>query len=206
MFCNECGGEIPDGSRFCSKCGAGTDQDSPATEDAFRKVASQSGQPEVEQTVWQGRPSAKGMAGLGFMLAVIIIALIVVSFVVDSTLVKKWVIPIAVLAVFLFGCWKLVVLKYSKRYRLSTQRFFIERGILGRNFDEIELIRVDDVSVKQGLFQRLLQIGDVVVTSTDSSDPTFLISSVAIPQEIKEHIRKYTRQQRDKRALHIESL
>ena len=59
--------------------------------------------------------------------------------------------------------------KLGVHYRLTTQRLFIREGILTRTLSEVELVRVDDVTVRQGLIQRLFGVGDVLLASTDRS-------------------------------------
>ncbi len=41
------------------------------------------------------------------------------------------------------------------RYRVTSQRLFIERGILSQTVDQTELIRIDDVRIKKGIVDRL---------------------------------------------------
>lgn len=50
-------------------------------------------------------------------------------------------------------------------YAVTTSRVIIQRGILGRSFDEIPVGQVRGVDVRQSVFQRLLGYGTVRVSS-----------------------------------------
>lgn len=75
-------------------------------------------------------------------------------------------------------------------YTLTNQRLIIEKlGVASSNKQEINLIRVNDVSYKQGLKDKVLGIGNVTVYSTDPSTPEILIKQIKDPEKIKEAIR-----------------
>ena len=91
------------------------------------------------------------------------------------------------------------------RYRLTTQRLFIERGILSRTIDQTELIRVDDVRLYKGFLDRLLGLGSVAVVSTDATDREVVIEGIAEPEKVAEAIRTRMRTMRRK-SLFVENL
>ena len=98
-----------------------------------------------------------------------------------------------------------LVQRLGVRYRLTNHRLFTQRGLLSRVHDEIELIRVDDVSVRQNLVQRLFGVGTVTVLSTDASNPRLEIAGVLRPLELKELIRAQVRARRA-RTTFLENL
>src|SRR4029077_10413025 len=57
----------------------------------------------------------------------------------------------------------------STVYAVTTHRVIVQRGILGREFDEIPIPQVRGVDVKQSAFQRLLRYGTVRVSSEPGS-------------------------------------
>ena len=93
----------------------------------------------------------------------------------------------------------------SCRYRLTTQRLFIERGILSQTIDQTELVRVDDVRLRRSLVDRILGLGNIEVMSTDATDKGLVIDGVRNPQVIAEHIRERMRQLRRK-SLYVENI
>ena len=93
----------------------------------------------------------------------------------------------------------------SRRYRLTSQRLFIERGILSQTIDQTELIRVDDVRVEKTLIDRVFGLGTVSLLSTDVSDRLVVIEGIDNAEKVAEAVRTNMRAQRGK-ALFVENL
>ena len=93
-------------------------------------------------------------------------------------------------------------LSIGVRYELTNQRVRLIRGLLGRSYHEIELVRVRDTSVTQHLGERALNVGDITITSSDPSHPEFTLHNVKNPMEIREMIRKATMQEKQRHGLH----
>ena len=91
------------------------------------------------------------------------------------------------------------------RYRLTSQRLFIERGTLSQTVDQTELIRVDDVRLKKGVMDRLFGLGSVETRSTDATDRETVIAGIAEPDKVAEAIRARVRSMR-KKSLFVENL
>ena len=94
-------------------------------------------------------------------------------------------------------------LSIGVRYELTTQRIRLIRGLLGRSYNEIELVRVRDTSVNQHLGERALNVGDVSITSNDPSHPEFTLHNVKDPMEVREMIRQATMKEKQRRGLHF---
>ncbi len=72
------------------------------------------------------------------------------------------------LVLFVIGLLRLFVryLRWiSTVYAVTTRRVIVQRGILGRNFDEIPVLQVRGVDVHQSFGERLLGYGTVRVSS-----------------------------------------
>lgn len=108
-------------------------------------------------------------------------------------------IPLALGALMLLLLW--VRLK-SSRYRLTTQRLFVQRGWLARHVNELELYRVNDVVVRQGTVQRLLGYGTVTVMADDDSTPEVHLVNLPQPAALKEMIRTQYRAARQREGVH----
>ena len=89
----------------------------------------------------------------------------------------------------------------SSGYRLTTQRLFVRRGWLAKHVDELELYRVKDVVVDQGVGQRLLGYGTITVLADDDSTPTLELVAIANPVEVKEAIRNQYRAARQREGV-----
>lgn len=99
----------------------------------------------------------------------------------------------------------LIVRILQTRYRLSSQRLFIERGVLSRTMDQTELIRVDDVRTQQSFINRIFNIGTVFMMTTDATDRSVAIVGIKDPIRVTELIRQQMRTLRGK-SLFVENL
>jgi uncharacterized membrane protein YdbT with pleckstrin-like domain len=90
----------------------------------------------------------------------------------------------------------------SCSYRLTTQRLFVRRGWLARHVDELELYRVKDVAVDQGVLQRLLDYGTIRVLAEDDTTPETALVRIADPRAVKEMIRTQYRAARQREGVH----
>jgi uncharacterized membrane protein YdbT with pleckstrin-like domain len=91
------------------------------------------------------------------------------------------------------------------KYRLTSQRLFICRGILSQTTDQTELIRVDDVSLFKTFFGRLLNVGTVTMLTTDATDRQVKMEGISDPDQVAEAIRSRMRTLRGK-SLYVENL
>jgi membrane protein YdbS with pleckstrin-like domain len=106
--------------------------------------------------------------------------------------------PVVVGLVFLFRVWYRVV---ALRYRLSTQRLFVYKGLVAKQVEEVELFRIKDVFVKQSLTQRILGFGTITVLSTDDNSPRIELIGINSPVEVKETIRDHFRAARQREGV-----
>ena len=108
------------------------------------------------------------------------------------------------LSVFVVGIFLLLRVWYlvaSRRYRLTTQRLFAQTGLIAKHLEEVELFRVKDVELNQGVLDRLLGVGTVTVLSTDDTAPRLELRGVLRPMEVKEQIRTAFRAARQREGL-----
>jgi len=177
--------------------------------EAGAAATAQPGPPETE--LWTGRTSWKHYAGR--------VSLWIVANVLFAALIgwlasaRKWfelpgVIWIVLGGVFVSGLIFIIPVFLriiSRRYRLTSQRLFIERGILSQTIDQTELIRVDDVRLEKTLIDRVFGLGTVSLLSTDVSDRLVVIEGIDNAEKVAEAVRTNMRTQRGK-ALFVENL
>jgi membrane protein YdbS with pleckstrin-like domain len=90
----------------------------------------------------------------------------------------------------------------SCSYRLTTQRLFVRRGWLAKHLDELELYRVKDVVVDQGVLQRVLGYGTITVLADDDTTPKVDLARISSPTKVKEMIRTQYRASRQREGVH----
>ncbi|MCL5997575.1 MAG: PH domain-containing protein [Chloroflexi bacterium] len=82
------------------------------------------------------------------------------------------------------------LLSISERYVLTSDRIRLFRGLLSRQVENVELVRLQDVDYHQGVTERLLNIGDIQLHSADASDPVVVLSNVKDPETVNALIRR----------------
>ncbi len=178
--------------------------ESPA--DALRSDRSTGDQPEStpEQTLWTDRTNWKHFAGTLIAYGVLSLALVVVTIAWLPDGWGKWVTGAILIAGAVLAS-KTAITILSTRYTLTSERLFVERGLISQTKDQTELIRVDDVRVRKTLFDRIFDLGNVDVFSTDQSDKATTIEGVAGADGVAELVRNHMRSAR-KKSLFIENL
>src|SRR3954468_9467113 len=162
MKCQQCGAAAPAGSAFCPRCGA--QLTAAATAGAGRmQPAALADTPEEE--LWSGGYSWHAMSGT-FVLATIVTMAAIVGGTFFPPLGVLIGIGLAVLIYAYLGV-ELFFRRMAVRYRLTSQRLIIERGVLGRTNDRVLVVEIDDLSVKQGAFKRMFNVGSIVLNTKD---------------------------------------
>jgi uncharacterized membrane protein YdbT with pleckstrin-like domain len=170
------------------------------------KAANPYRDPALEKDVWSGRPAWRASYGAWFLWAILSLAAIYAAHRAEaSTTVDKvlWVL-IGVAALWLLLRQASIIL--GVHYRLTTQRLFIQRGMLSRVTDQMELVRVDDVRVRQGIVDRLVNTGDIEVIGSDKSDEDTQLHNISAPNEVAEELRKNVRAVRARGTLFVENV
>jgi len=227
MKCGQCGGEAPADSVFCPHCGGqlagAANSPSPAQAAPVRTLASRmqpagktAGSKLAEQALWSGSYSAKAM--IGWMIGVALLSIVVVIAVTIGGGTRDVWVWVVVGLLIMWGLLGLVVLyrKYTVRYELTTFRLFHETGLLRRTRDRIEVIDVDDVTLTQGIVERMLNVGTVKVLASDQSlsdkEPksgglgTLVMQGIDDPRRIADLIDNTRRQERERRAIFMENV
>jgi len=91
------------------------------------------------------------------------------------------------LAVGLVYSW---LVRISTEYRVFADSLEVESGIIARRIENIQLFRVRDLGLNQSLLGRMLNVGNVFVTSTDQSDPNLILHGIDDPRSVYESLRE----------------
>lgn len=127
-----------------------------------------------ESTIWEGRPS-QWVNVIPFALCILIIP-----------------IPYAIYRWLAVRC---------TRFALTSQRFRVERGILNKHFDDLELYRVKDVTLQQPLIQRIVGLGTVTMITSDATTPTLVLPAIPDSREVLDRLRAEVERVRRERGV-----
>jgi len=106
------------------------------------------------------------------------------------------ILTLCTLGLFLFG---VKLYRQYTSYTLTSTRLIIISGILGRKVDEIELFRIVNSVSTQGPIDRLVNIGDIQVDSTDKTGLVYM-KKIPYPHQVRDSLRDAYMAARDKRG------
>jgi membrane protein YdbS with pleckstrin-like domain len=163
---------------------------------------------EEEETLWDGRYSSKnflGRATLGgiFVLAWLALAIATWGFGYSWLAFLTYTLGGAVV---LYGCFtgvKYVRARRNHYYRLTSHRLFLTTGIFHRRVDQVELVRVKDLFVRQTLLGSWLDLGTVILVSSEPTLPKAVLLGIEEPQRVRDLIWHHTRLERDQRTTEV---
>ncbi len=221
MQCPHCSTDVPDSAAFCSGCGrrlanAGSTH-GPALGQISRS-ARQHGQgiaksqradsrvgDVAERELWRGSYSYKAMTGTLIAVGLLTIVGFVGLMKFGDKLWFRYIDLACIMLLWLAVAITMLRRRLGIRYRLTNQRFFIEKGVLHRVTERIEVIDIDDLQFEQNLVERLFDVGSITLTSTDRSVPKFWLQGVEHVKEVSDLIDQARRAERNRRGLYIES-
>lgn len=77
-----------------------------------------------------------------------------------------------------------------ERYSVTTERVRLRTGLLSKENENVELVRIQDIDYRQGLGERIFGMGDVHVRSSDPSHPQLTLRNVRHPERVHDIIRR----------------
>jgi len=142
-----------------------------------------------ERVIFQGHPSWRAI--IGFYLKGVAIA-VVVGVIARLFDVSSGTVFLLVLAI--IGLTVLIgfVKRVATTYTITDRRLNIKRGIVSREVQETRLERVQNVNFNQGVYQRIVQIGDVDFDTAAGDDYNFVFAGVANPEQVVESVDQAT--------------
>ncbi len=96
----------------------------------------------------------------------------------------------------------LLILKLQRQYTtytLTSSRLILISGILGRRVDEVELFRIVNSVSKQGPIDRLANLGNITIDSTDKTG-LVVMRKIPYPHQVRDQLRDAYMKARDKRG------
>lgn len=92
-------------------------------------------------------------------------------------------------------------LSLTQQYVITSERVRIFSGLLGKEREDIELVRIQDFDQSQTVRERLLNLGDLTIHSHDRSHPVVVLNNIADPQEVHEILRRAVLDARQRHRL-----
>lgn len=92
-------------------------------------------------------------------------------------------------------------LSMVESYRITSERIRVHRGMVGRNIENYELVRIQDIDFTQGVTERIFNIGDILISGQDPKTPQLVLRNIPKPEEVYEILRKAWLEARKRHGL-----
>jgi uncharacterized membrane protein YdbT with pleckstrin-like domain len=142
-----------------------------------------------EKVIYQGHPSWRAIIGFYIKGALVGAGVGVLAGLIDSSaglgiLTFAVIVAITVVAGF--------IKRVATVYTITDRRLNIKVGIVARKVQETRLQRVQNVNYNQGVYERVMQIGDVEFTTAGTDESNFVFAGVAQPEEVVQQVEHAT--------------
>lgn len=221
LFCPTCGGKLPAAGNGIGKS-ASSDSATASSNNATASGAKQAASGEQsapsgapggrgrtsdipEETLWEGTFSPKAMIGTYVGCAVLSVALVAIAFAYAEGILRMILLG-AIVVLWIAAFVRLVVQRLGVSYKLTNQMFYHRKGVLTRTTDRIELIEIHDVTWRQGLVERMVNVGTIIITSSDRTHHLLLLPGIDNVEEVARQIDKARRGEQVRRGRRIESI
>lgn len=153
---------------------------------------------ESEETLlWRGTPSQWTHFGT-YLVCLLLGVGIVAAYLMPSQHQPLILAGLALPLLWGFGRW--LTTRFHV-YEVTSERIKVSTGILSRRTTELELYRVRDYTVVQPFWIRLVGCGNVVLETSDRSNPHVVLRAVPQPAALKDQIRTHTERMRQRRGV-----
>jgi uncharacterized membrane protein YdbT with pleckstrin-like domain len=209
-LCPSCGLDNPENASFCSHCGTALNMqgktvqvgatNKPVAEHPVVDRAPKTVDTADERTLWEEYPSFRTaipvliIEVLLFVAALVAVSVVAAPSAVIAGIGLQFIVVAVFLVVLLITFFRYFLRLRSTKYKLTSQRIFVTRGILNKRIDEIELEKYRDIFVSQAFLDRIMGCGDIKVVTGDVTNPTVDIQDVTDPMSKKELIRSAARE------------
>lgn len=164
-----------------------------------------------EQELWTGRTSWRYFAGRAFLWFLFNAGVVAGAVYLVRSAGKltwsgaSWIMLAAFGVITIMMLSKPLGVILGRRYRITSQRLFIDRGIFARTTDQMELTRVEDLTVAQRFVDRVFGVGTIELLTNDVTDRKVVIQGISNPAAVAEIIRARMRTLRG-RSVFVENI
>ncbi len=101
--------------------------------------------------------------------------------------------------------WLVLYLKRrSIRYRVTTQRIVVERGLFSKRMDQLDIYRIIDYVVDLPFGQRIMGTGNLVLRSMDPTNPEMkLVGLKTDVRALYENLRRATEVEKQRHNVRV---
>jgi uncharacterized membrane protein YdbT with pleckstrin-like domain len=134
-----------------------------------------------EQVIYEGHPSWRSIVSFYIMGVLLVAAAAAIGIVAGQGGIGAAAAGVILLVVLIVGWLK----RITTRYLITNKRLQIRRGLIAKHTEETRVERLVDVSVRQGVLDRILQIGSVDFDNASAQQgDLFRFSGISRPENV----------------------
>jgi membrane protein YdbS with pleckstrin-like domain len=161
---------------------------------------------EAEQDLFEGHPAVIYRIGQFMPFLLVLVLAIAVGYAMSAGYIGKSDLSfLTLVAGSLAVCAAILFVYYTNsrriHYRVTTQRIKLERGMLSKVQESLELFRVDHFELRRPLGSRMLGYGSLHLYSSDAELDTFSIYGVRNLEQLADQLRECQLRERTRRGL-----
>lgn len=92
---------------------------------------------------------------------------------------------------------------FMYKFEFDTFELRIKTGFLSRDLEKIPLKRIQDISLQQTFWERLLNIGRIRITTSDASAPAVVLFAIAYPDFVLKQLQEAVRNARQAAGVRL---
>ena len=142
-----------------------------------------------EKVIYRGHPSWRAIIGFYLKGTLVGAGAGVLAGLIDSSVSLGILTFVVVVAITILAGF---IKRVATVYTITDRRLNIKVGIVSRNVQETRLQRVQNVNYNQGVYERMVQIGDVEFTTAGTDESNFVFAGVASPEQVVQEVERAT--------------
>jgi membrane protein YdbS with pleckstrin-like domain len=146
---------------------------------------------DEEITYYEGRPMLRAdqaKALLYGLIGLVLIAWPIVGWVMEWNF-PTWLGLVSIVLGILSFLAPMLIMR-TTRYKITSYRIDFERGILKKRIDTLELWHIEDIRFEQGLLDRMMNVGSIIILSHDQTNPKLELHGIPDPRPIFEKLKQ----------------
>jgi uncharacterized membrane protein YdbT with pleckstrin-like domain len=147
---------------------------------------------EEERVIWTGRPSWKGRMAIVVPGALVAILVLVVGL--WAGLSAGTAVIVTVVVALVTVVWALLE-TIRWKYTITNRRVFVRHGLISVQEQTARLERVQDVTLRQSLFDRMFGVGRLAIDTAGSEGGAFEFKALTEPTQVREILDAAVRQE-----------
>lgn len=198
MFCPKCGKKIEEGSKFCKYCGAEISQvgENKVEEEKKKeklfvnsynapKMLPKEILKEGEKIIFEEHPNKVYSLIAPWIFGIILIIV--------GLVLWKYIGPFFGIIIELIGILSIIIpyIQWGHSiYAITTERVLRLKGVIGKDYYENSLDKIQDTRLKMGVLQRMYGCGDIMITTAGTSGVECIWKNINNPKAVQKTLRE----------------